>query len=256
MFAMLACVQSRGMRACCDGGVFGGQAEGVPAHGVQHVEAAHPLIARERVADGVVADVADVERAARIGQHFQHVDIWAWRGSPRPVEGGVLPALVPLQFDLFVVVRLFRHSVGRKHAPRLEGLPGGRRREAGSFGWSRDAAKPYRTNIRGVMGGLCWRASAMGGWLHTRRGGGSGRRDFLCAVVDFFVRAGVEMKFAKRSQLRFVALTGGFRLNRRANLRRHVEITSIKRLQRGARLGSIRWLKLAELRTFASAVNR
>ena len=61
------------MPVVLDRGIFGGQAERVPAHRVQHVEAAHPLIAGESVADGVVAEMADVQGAAGIGQHFQHV---------------------------------------------------------------------------------------------------------------------------------------------------------------------------------------
>ena len=56
-----------------DGGVFGGETEGVPAHGVEDVVAAHPHIAGEGVADGVIADVADMERAAGVGEHLEHV---------------------------------------------------------------------------------------------------------------------------------------------------------------------------------------
>ncbi len=94
-----------------DGGVFGGQAEGVPTHGVQHVEAAHPLVAGQGVADGVIADMADVQRAAGIGQHLQHV-VFRARGILFGfVKGGVLPAGVPFQLDLVVVVRLFGHSL-------------------------------------------------------------------------------------------------------------------------------------------------
>ena len=93
-----------------DGGVFGGQPERVPAHGMQHVEAAHPLVARERVADRVVADVADVQRAARVGQHLQHVELRLGGVLFGLVEVGVLPALVPLQFDLVMVVGLFGHK--------------------------------------------------------------------------------------------------------------------------------------------------
>ena len=40
--------------------VFRRQAEGVPAHGLQHVLAQHPLIAADHVADGVVAHMAHV----------------------------------------------------------------------------------------------------------------------------------------------------------------------------------------------------
>ncbi len=54
-------------------GVFSRQPEGVPAHGMQHVVAAHPHVPGQRVADGVVAHVAHVQLAAGIGQHLQHV---------------------------------------------------------------------------------------------------------------------------------------------------------------------------------------
>src|SRR5580698_5579324 len=74
------------------------------------VETAHPLIARQRVADRVVADVPDVQRAARVGQHFQHVVLRTRGILLRLVEGGILPPRVPFQLDLVVVVRLFGHS--------------------------------------------------------------------------------------------------------------------------------------------------
>ena len=48
------------VRAVLDCGVLGRQAERVPAERMQDVEPAHPLHARNDVADHVVADVADV----------------------------------------------------------------------------------------------------------------------------------------------------------------------------------------------------
>ena len=106
---MLARVHSRGRPLIFYGGVFGGEAERVPAHGVQHVVAAHPHITREGVADRVVADMADVERAAGIGQHLQHVVFGLGGVLLGFIEGIVLPAFVPFQFDLVVVVSLFGH---------------------------------------------------------------------------------------------------------------------------------------------------
>ena len=94
-----------------DGGVFRGKAERVPAHGVQNVVASHPFVTRQRVADRVVADVADVQAAAWIGQHFKHI-IFGARGIRIGLVkiGVVLPALMPLQLDLVMVVRDFGHS--------------------------------------------------------------------------------------------------------------------------------------------------
>ncbi len=83
-----------------DGRIFGGQSKGVPAHGMQHVIAAHPLVACERITDGVIANMADVKRAAGIREHLEHVEL-GLRGVVFDLiqAGFVLPALEPFQFD-------------------------------------------------------------------------------------------------------------------------------------------------------------
>jgi hypothetical protein len=63
----------RGRHAVRHRGVLGRQPEGVPAHGLEHVEAAHAVEAREHVADRVVAHVAHVQLARRIREHRQAV---------------------------------------------------------------------------------------------------------------------------------------------------------------------------------------
>jgi hypothetical protein len=55
------------------GGVLGRQAEGVPAHRVQHVEALGALVARDHVAHRIVADMAHMDAPRRIGEHLEHV---------------------------------------------------------------------------------------------------------------------------------------------------------------------------------------
>src|ERR1700722_7529179 len=77
---------------------------------MQYVEAAHPFVTRQRVADGVVANVPDVQRAARIRQHFKHIELGVARILFGLKERRVGPSLAPLQFDLVMVVLLFRHS--------------------------------------------------------------------------------------------------------------------------------------------------
>ena len=108
MAAILVSVHSGWRRVVLERGVFGGQAEGVPAHGVQHVVAAHPHEAGERVADGVVAHMAHVQLAAGIGQHLQAIEL----GLAAVVAlGGIerrtgVPARLPFGFNLSGVVAL------------------------------------------------------------------------------------------------------------------------------------------------------
>ena len=75
----------RGVLAGLDGVLLGGQAEGVPAHGVEDVEAAHALVAGEDVGGGVALRMADVQaRAAGVGEHVEDVVFRA-----RGVEAGL-----------------------------------------------------------------------------------------------------------------------------------------------------------------------
>ena len=68
--------------------ILGRHAEGVPAHRVQHVEALRPLGPRHHVAHHIVAGVAHVDVARRIGEHLQHI-VFRTAGILRD-EGGRL----------------------------------------------------------------------------------------------------------------------------------------------------------------------
>ena len=65
-----------GRHAVFHGGVFSGQAKGVPAHGHEHVVALHAQLAGQHVVDGVVAHVAHVQLAAGVGQHGASIILW------------------------------------------------------------------------------------------------------------------------------------------------------------------------------------
>ena len=59
--------------ALLHGRVLGGQAERVPAERVQHAEALGPLVARDRIAHHIIADMAHMDAPRRIGKHLKHV---------------------------------------------------------------------------------------------------------------------------------------------------------------------------------------
>ena len=89
--------------------VLSGQTEGVPSHWMKHVVAFHPHVAREGIADGVVAHVPHMQRAGGIRQHFEHVILPAGRSRRLcSIELRLLlPALMPLRLDALCVVPLF-----------------------------------------------------------------------------------------------------------------------------------------------------
>ena len=90
----------RRVHAVVDGGVLGGEAEGVPPHRVEHVVPAHPLVAGDRVADGVVPDVPHVDPAGRVREHLEAVVLRAAGLLAHPEETGLVPDALPLRLDV------------------------------------------------------------------------------------------------------------------------------------------------------------
>ena len=97
------------------GGVLGGQPEGVPAHRVQHVEAAGALVAGDHVAHRVVADVAHVDPPRRVGEHLQHV-VFRARVAVVGLEQALRgPGLLPARLGILGVVALDGLGGGAGH---------------------------------------------------------------------------------------------------------------------------------------------
>ena len=95
-----------GVDAALEGRVLCRQAEGIPAHGVEHVEAPRPLVARHHVAHGVVAHVAHVDAARGVREHFEHVVGRTPVAPLGPEQTRILPGSLPLGFDRLRVVTL------------------------------------------------------------------------------------------------------------------------------------------------------
>ncbi len=75
--------------------VLGGHAEGVPAHRMQHFVALHLAEPGQHVAHGVIADMADVDAPAGIGEHLQHVALGLAAGGIRLETAGFIPGALP-----------------------------------------------------------------------------------------------------------------------------------------------------------------
>ena len=89
-----------------DGELFGRQAKGVPAHGVQDIEPAHAVEAGEDVGGCVAFDMADMQAvAAGVGEHIEDV-VFRFRGVEAGVAGiggaegtGREPIALPAGFE-------------------------------------------------------------------------------------------------------------------------------------------------------------
>ncbi len=81
------------------GGVLGGQAEGVPAHRLQDVQALHALVVVERVVDRVVAHVPHVQLARRVREHAHVVVLGLGGGVGRHEGAGVGPLFLDLRLE-------------------------------------------------------------------------------------------------------------------------------------------------------------
>ena len=96
----------RGVRARLHGVLLGGEAKGVPAHRVQHVEALHALVAAEDVGRRIAFRMAHVQaRAARVWEHVETVELLFALDVVRRFERLVLqPELLPFLLDFSIVV--------------------------------------------------------------------------------------------------------------------------------------------------------
>ncbi len=107
----------RGRHAVRHGGVLGGQAERVPAHRLQHVVALHAHVARDHVADRVVAHMTHVQSTARVREHAQAVVLRLRRVLRDRKRAVGLPVRLGLRLDGRRVVT-FLHALAEKNDSR------------------------------------------------------------------------------------------------------------------------------------------
>ena len=92
------------MAVMLDGGVLRGQAEGVPTHGMQHVEALHLGVAGHHVAIGVVARMPHVHVAGGIREHLQDILLGRIGILRHRVQPGLFPSQLQTGLDLMGIV--------------------------------------------------------------------------------------------------------------------------------------------------------
>ena len=97
-----------GVAAVPDGGVLGVQAERVETHRPHDAPAVAAMEMREDVTLRVVPDLSHVQRAGRVGEHLEQVEVApvGVAGIGRVEGARLLPGALPLGLDRLWVVRL------------------------------------------------------------------------------------------------------------------------------------------------------
>ena len=80
--------------------VLGGQAEGIPAHGLQNIFAQHALITGDHIGNAVVANVPHVQLATGVGEHGQAVVFLAALVLDSGEAALLLPVLLDAGFNI------------------------------------------------------------------------------------------------------------------------------------------------------------
>jgi len=93
-------------------GVLRRQAEGVPAHRVQHVEAERPLVTRHHIAQRVVAHMAHVDAPRRVREHLKNIVFRARIVVDHAEQAFALPIGLPMRLDLARIISLGHAVLG------------------------------------------------------------------------------------------------------------------------------------------------
>ena len=94
-----------GVDVVLHGEVLGGQTEGIPAHGVQHIVAVFTALAAYHVQRGVAAGMADVQaRTRRIRELHKGIELGFFVVDLNMEGLFVLPHLLPLGFNSLVII--------------------------------------------------------------------------------------------------------------------------------------------------------
>ena len=89
------------------GVIFGGETESVESHRFENVIAGHFLKTRVTVGHSEIIPMTEMKLgSARIREHFEHIELLVRSVFIEGVKFSILPYLVPLFFDFYVIHKL------------------------------------------------------------------------------------------------------------------------------------------------------
>ena len=166
---------ARRMRLVLHRSVFGGHAESVPAHRMQHVVAPRAPEPRHYVAHRVIADMAHVNAAGGVGKHFEHVIFRPRIEIARLEHRAIRPDGLPFPLGFADVVALGPH--GRKVSDFVrfgDGLASKHDLGAGSNGGGKPGLcrhREVRSDLWGQTNAPSLRSGCVTPWIVFRRHG-------------------------------------------------------------------------------------
>ena len=101
------------MTACGNRGIFRWHTETIPAHRMENLKTLRLFIARDDIAHRVIPDMAHMDAARWIGEHFQRVEFWLIRSVVRTENIGLGPFFLPARLDVGGVI-FFSHGASHK----------------------------------------------------------------------------------------------------------------------------------------------
>jgi hypothetical protein len=87
-----------------DCGILCRHSESIPTHRMQHIEATGALVAGDNITKRIVAHMAHMDPARRVGKHFEHIIFRIRTGIVRLVYLCFVPTTLPAAFRLFGIV--------------------------------------------------------------------------------------------------------------------------------------------------------
>lgn len=98
------------MNTALNGGVFSRHAESIPTHGVENIVTAGAPETGNDIAHGIIADMAHMYAARRIGEHLEDVVFGPREIFPGLKTPGFGPIALPARFGIAVIVALGRQA--------------------------------------------------------------------------------------------------------------------------------------------------
>src|SRR5947207_58122 len=118
------------------GSILGRLAERIPADRMENIEAFQPLVPRQRVAGGIIANVSHVQIAGRVRKHLKLVKFRPLIFDLGIERARLHPFFLPLGFYLFCKIFLVHYCKVQSLGSKVQSPSGGTNRKFSGKIWT------------------------------------------------------------------------------------------------------------------------